>query len=74
MRALRQAPRKEVSFATVTTGMRVFFSEGSSTVQEVSIYFGGVAASTVSAAETCKALVGRSDLPTALSKSVFDWS
>ncbi|XP_024144651.1 aldehyde oxidase 6 [Oryzias melastigma] len=59
VRALRQAPRKEVSFATVTTGMRVFFSEGSSTVQEVSIYFGGVAASTVSAAETCKALVGR---------------
>ncbi|RVE75080.1 hypothetical protein OJAV_G00013210 [Oryzias javanicus] len=59
VRALRQAPRKEVSFATVTTGMRAFFSEGSSTVQEVSIYFGGVAATTVSAAETCKALAGR---------------
>nr|AND62518.1 aldehyde oxidase 1 [Oryzias sinensis] len=59
VRALRQAPRKEVSFATVTTGMRVFFCEGSAAVQEVSIYFGGVAATTVSAAETCKAIAGR---------------
>ncbi|KAM4538347.1 aldehyde oxidase 6 isoform 2-T2 [Fundulus diaphanus] len=59
VRALRQAPRKEVSFATVTAGMRVRFSEGSRTVQEVSLYFGGMGPTTVSAAKTCQAVTGR---------------
>lgn len=53
VRAFRHAPRKESSFATVTTGMRVFFSEGSREVQDVSIYFGGMAATTVNATRTC---------------------
>ncbi|MEQ2171764.1 hypothetical protein GOODEAATRI_014075, partial [Goodea atripinnis] len=61
VRALRQAPRKEVSFATVTTGMRVYFSEGSRVVQEVSLYFGGMGPTTVSATKTCKAIMGRLD-------------
>ncbi|XP_028281021.1 aldehyde oxidase 6 [Parambassis ranga] len=60
VRALRQAPRKESSFPTVTTGMRVFFSEGSRVVQDISLYYGGVAPSTVSASKTCAAIVGRS--------------
>uniref|UniRef100_A0A3Q1IHC4 Xanthine dehydrogenase/oxidase n=1 Tax=Anabas testudineus TaxID=64144 RepID=A0A3Q1IHC4_ANATE len=59
VRAFRQAPRKESSFATVTTGMRVFFSEGSRVVQDVSIYYGGMGPTTVSAAKTCAALINR---------------
>ncbi|KAM9328483.1 aldehyde oxidase 6 [Pholidichthys leucotaenia] len=59
VRALRQALRKEASFATVTTGMRVYFSEGSRVVQDVSIYYGGMAPTTVSATKTCKAIIGR---------------
>ncbi|KAF7207211.1 transcript variant X3, partial [Nothobranchius furzeri] len=57
--ALRHAPRKEASFATVTTGMRVYFSEGSRVVQDVSLYFGGMGPTTVSADKTCKTIVGR---------------
>lgn len=60
VRAFRQAPRKESSFATVTTGMRVFFSEASRVVQDISIYYGGMGPTTVSAARTCKALIARS--------------
>uniref|UniRef100_A0A4W6ETN6 Aldehyde oxidase 1 n=1 Tax=Lates calcarifer TaxID=8187 RepID=A0A4W6ETN6_LATCA len=59
VRAFRQAPRKESSFATVTTGMRVFFSEGSRVVQDISIYYGGMGPTTVSAAKTCAAIVAR---------------
>uniref|UniRef100_A0A673CXA8 xanthine dehydrogenase n=1 Tax=Sphaeramia orbicularis TaxID=375764 RepID=A0A673CXA8_9TELE len=57
--AFRQAPRKESSFATVTTGMRVFFSEGSRVVQDISIYYGGMGPTTVSAVKTCAAIVTR---------------
>nr|XP_046238453.1 aldehyde oxidase 6 isoform X5 [Scatophagus argus] len=59
VRVFRQAPRKESSFATVTAGMRVFFSEGSREVQDLSIYFGGMGPTTVSAAKTCAAIVSR---------------
>ncbi|KAM6945841.1 aldehyde oxidase 1-like [Aplochiton taeniatus] len=59
VRAFRQAPRKENALATVTTGMRVMFSEGSRVVREISIYYGGVAPCTVSANKTCAAIVGR---------------
>lgn len=59
LRAFRHAPRKESSFATVTAGMRAFFSEGSRVVQEVSIYYGGVGATTVSAARTCSVIMTR---------------
>ncbi|CAK6982017.1 aldehyde oxidase 6 [Scomber scombrus] len=59
VRAFRQAPRKESAFATVTTGMRVLFSAGSRLVEDVSIYYGGLGAITVSAAKTCTAIVTR---------------
>uniref|UniRef100_A0A3B4XG82 xanthine dehydrogenase n=1 Tax=Seriola lalandi dorsalis TaxID=1841481 RepID=A0A3B4XG82_SERLL len=59
VRAFRQAPRKESSFATVTTGMRVLFSEGSRVVQDVSIYYGGMGPTTVSAAKTCATFITR---------------
>ncbi|XP_068612337.1 aldehyde oxidase 6 [Brachionichthys hirsutus] len=59
VQAFRQAPRKDGSFATVTTGMRVLFSEGSRVVQDLSVYFGGMGPTTVSAAETCAAIITR---------------
>uniref|UniRef100_A0A3B4H7F7 Aldehyde oxidase 1-like n=1 Tax=Pundamilia nyererei TaxID=303518 RepID=A0A3B4H7F7_9CICH len=60
VQALRHAPRKEASFATVTAGMRVMFSESSRVVQDVSIYYGGMGPTTVSAAKTCQAIIRRS--------------
>ncbi|XP_034035004.1 aldehyde oxidase 6 isoform X3 [Thalassophryne amazonica] len=59
VRAFRHAPRKESAFATVNTGMRVFFGEGSRVVQDISIYYGGVGATTANAAKTCQAIVTR---------------
>ncbi|XP_067356858.1 aldehyde oxidase 6 isoform X3 [Channa argus] len=59
VRAFRHASRKQSSFATVTTGMRVFFLEGSKLVQDVSLYYGGMGPTTVSATKTCAALIGR---------------
>ncbi|KAL1021810.1 hypothetical protein UPYG_G00018360 [Umbra pygmaea] len=59
MRAFRQAPRKENALATVNSGMRVMFTEGSSLVKELSIYYGGVGPCTVSATRTCAAVIGR---------------
>uniref|UniRef100_A0A3P8YGP2 Aldehyde oxidase 6 n=1 Tax=Esox lucius TaxID=8010 RepID=A0A3P8YGP2_ESOLU len=59
MGALRQAPRKENALATVTSGIRVMFTEGSSVVKELSICYGGVGPCTVSASRTCAAIIGR---------------
>ncbi|KAM7365749.1 hypothetical protein PAMP_016661 [Pampus punctatissimus] len=59
VRAFRQAPRKESAFATVTTGMRVIFLEGSRVVEDVSIYYGGMGPTTVRAAKTCTAIIMR---------------
>uniref|UniRef100_A0A7N8XZ37 Aldehyde oxidase 6 n=1 Tax=Mastacembelus armatus TaxID=205130 RepID=A0A7N8XZ37_9TELE len=61
VRAFRQAPRKESSFATVTAGMRVVFSEGSRVVQDASIYYGGMGPTTVGAPKTCAAIITRSE-------------
>ncbi|XP_077369194.1 aldehyde oxidase 6 [Festucalex cinctus] len=59
VRAFRQAPRKESAFATITTGMRVFFSEGFRVVEDVSIYYGGVGPTTAKATKTCAAIIAR---------------
>ncbi|XP_077466673.1 aldehyde oxidase 6 [Stigmatopora argus] len=59
VRAFRQAPRKESALATVTTGMRVLFSEGFSLVEDLSIYYGGVGPITVRATKTCASIVAR---------------
>ncbi|XP_030628407.1 aldehyde oxidase 6 isoform X1 [Chanos chanos] len=59
VRAFRHAPRKENALATVNAGMRVMFSEGSTQVKELSIYYGGVGPSTVCASKTCQQLIGR---------------
>ncbi|KAJ0062408.1 hypothetical protein NL108_010998, partial [Boleophthalmus pectinirostris] len=57
--ALRHAPRKETAFSTVTCAMRVLFSEGSSVVRDISVYYGGVGATTVKAEKTCQALFNK---------------
>ncbi|CAL8306974.1 unnamed protein product [Merluccius merluccius] len=59
VRAFRQAPRKENALATVATGMRVVFGEGSTVVQDLQLYYGGVGPCTLLASKTCQALVGR---------------
>lgn len=59
MRAFRQAPRKENAQATITTGMRVVFKEGSTVVRDVQLYYGGVGPCTLRASRTCQALIGR---------------
>ncbi|XP_028319779.1 aldehyde oxidase 6 isoform X2 [Gouania willdenowi] len=59
VRAFRQAPRKESAFPTLTAGMRVFFCEGSRLVQDVSVYYGGIGPTIVSAGRTCGVIVNR---------------
>ncbi|KAK0132651.1 Aldehyde oxidase 1 [Merluccius polli] len=59
VRAFRQAPRKENALATVATGMRVVFREGSTVVQDLQLYYGGVGPCTLLASRTCQALIGR---------------
>ncbi|XP_062383264.1 aldehyde oxidase 6 isoform X1 [Sardina pilchardus] len=59
VRAFRQAPRKENALATVNAGMRVRFRDGSSVVDELSIFYGGVGPCTVGAAKTCQQIIGR---------------
>lgn len=57
--AFRHAPRKENALATVNAGMRVWFNENSNVVKEISIYYGGVGATILSADSTCQQIVGR---------------
>ncbi|XP_031414386.1 aldehyde oxidase 6 isoform X2 [Clupea harengus] len=59
VRAFRQAPRKENALATVNAGMRVRFHDGSSAVEDLSIFYGGVGPCTVSAPKTCQQIIGR---------------
>ncbi|KAK7893551.1 hypothetical protein WMY93_022703 [Mugilogobius chulae] len=57
--ALRHAPRKESAFSTVTCGMQVLFCEGFPVVRDISLFYGGVGATTVKAAKTCQALINK---------------
>ncbi|XP_061631491.1 aldehyde oxidase 6 isoform X1 [Phyllopteryx taeniolatus] len=59
VRAFRQAPRKESAFPTLTTGMRVLFSEGFKVVEDVTIYYGGIGPTTTRATKTCAAIIAR---------------
>uniref|UniRef100_A0A9J8ANH5 Aldehyde oxidase 6 n=1 Tax=Cyprinus carpio carpio TaxID=630221 RepID=A0A9J8ANH5_CYPCA len=52
--AFRHAPRKESALATVNAGMRVWFNENSNVVKEISIYYGGVGATILSADRACQ--------------------
>ncbi|XP_063788991.1 aldehyde oxidase-like [Pseudophryne corroboree] len=57
--ALRLAQRRENALPIVTAGMKVQFEDSTDIIKAISIYYGGVGASTVSAKATSQALVGR---------------
>ncbi|XP_051979767.1 aldehyde oxidase 6 [Xyrauchen texanus] len=59
VQAFRHAPRKENALATVNAGMRVWFIENSNVVKEISIYYGGVGPTILSADQACEQIVGR---------------
>uniref|UniRef100_A0A4W4EGL9 xanthine dehydrogenase n=1 Tax=Electrophorus electricus TaxID=8005 RepID=A0A4W4EGL9_ELEEL len=59
VRAFRHAPRKTNALPTVTTGMRVWFHDGSDVVREMSVYYGGVGACTFCAERTSQQVTGR---------------
>ncbi|XP_060767101.1 aldehyde oxidase 1-like [Neoarius graeffei] len=60
VRAFRTAPRKDNALATVSAGMRVWFNHGSDLVRDMSVYYGGVGAHTLSAENTTRHVIGRS--------------
>lgn len=62
--------------------MRVLLSEGSAVVRDMSIYYGGMGPTTVSAAKTCAAIVSKSvsqfltftiDLVETVFRVIFCW-
>ncbi|XP_071977273.1 aldehyde oxidase 1-like isoform X2 [Engystomops pustulosus] len=57
--AYRQAQRQENAFAIVNAGMQVEFNKGTDVIKDISIFYGGIGATTVYAENTCKALIGR---------------
>lgn len=59
MSAFRQAQRQQNALAIVNSGMRVLFREGGDDIKELSIVYGGVGPTTVSAKNSCQKLVGR---------------
>ncbi|KAM7316176.1 hypothetical protein ACRRTK_024856 [Alexandromys fortis] len=57
--AFRQAQCHHNALPDVNAGMRVLFSEGTDTIEDLSIAFGGVGPATVSAHRSCQQLLGR---------------
>uniref|UniRef100_A0A8C3W8T2 aldehyde oxidase n=1 Tax=Catagonus wagneri TaxID=51154 RepID=A0A8C3W8T2_9CETA len=57
--AFRQAQCQQNALADVNAGMRVCFREGTDTVEDLSIAYGGVGAATISAQKSCQQLLGR---------------
>ncbi|XP_042522937.1 aldehyde oxidase 2 [Dipodomys spectabilis] len=57
--AFRQAQCQQNALPDVNAGMRVLFKEGTDTIGDLSVTYGGVAASTVSAHKSCHQLLGR---------------
>ncbi|XP_051009811.1 aldehyde oxidase 3 [Acomys russatus] len=57
--AFRQAPRHQNALAVVNAGMRVVFKENTSTVTDLSILYGGIGTTVVSANKSCQQLIGR---------------
>uniref|UniRef100_A0A8C2W2I8 aldehyde oxidase n=1 Tax=Chinchilla lanigera TaxID=34839 RepID=A0A8C2W2I8_CHILA len=56
---LRQAQRQENAMAIVNAGMSVRFEDGTSTIRDLQMFYGGVGPTVVSASRTCAQLVGR---------------
>ncbi|XP_077010743.1 aldehyde oxidase 2 [Tamandua tetradactyla] len=57
--AFRQAQCQQNALPDVSAGMRVLFKEGTNTIEDLSIVYGGVGAITVSAHKSCQQLIGR---------------
>ncbi|KAM9248183.1 aldehyde oxidase 3-like [Dugong dugon] len=57
--AFRQAPHQQNALATVKAGKRVLSKDGTDTVVDLSILYGGVGPTTVSANKSCQQLIGR---------------
>ncbi|XP_050015250.1 aldehyde oxidase 1 [Alexandromys fortis] len=57
--AFRQAQRQQNALAIVNSGMRVLFREGGDVIKELSIVYGGVGPTTISAKNSCQKLIGR---------------
>uniref|UniRef100_A0A8C7ANJ9 FAD-binding PCMH-type domain-containing protein n=1 Tax=Neovison vison TaxID=452646 RepID=A0A8C7ANJ9_NEOVI len=57
--AFRQAQCQQNALADVNAGMRVLLREGTDTIEDLSISYGGVGATTISAQKSCQQLVGR---------------
>ncbi|KAM5280162.1 aldehyde oxidase 2-like [Ctenodactylus gundi] len=57
--AFRQAPSQQNALPDVSAGLRVLFKEGTDTIEDLSIAYGGVGPATVLAPESCRQLHGR---------------
>uniref|UniRef100_A0A8C5XUX7 aldehyde oxidase n=1 Tax=Microcebus murinus TaxID=30608 RepID=A0A8C5XUX7_MICMU len=57
--AFRQAQCQQNALPHVNAGMRVLFKEGTDSIADLSIAYGGVGAATVSAQKSCQQLLGR---------------
>ncbi|XP_010123270.1 PREDICTED: aldehyde oxidase 2-like [Chlamydotis macqueenii] len=57
--AFRQAERQKNAFSIVNSGMRVLFSPGTDTIVDLSILYGGIGSTTLSARKSCEKLIGR---------------
>ncbi|NP_001265709.1 aldehyde oxidase 4 [Cavia porcellus] len=56
---LRQAQRQENAMAIVNAGMSVRLEDGSSTIRDLQVFYGGIGPTVLSASRTCGQLVGR---------------
>uniref|UniRef100_A0A8C3L2F9 FAD-binding PCMH-type domain-containing protein n=1 Tax=Chrysolophus pictus TaxID=9089 RepID=A0A8C3L2F9_CHRPC len=57
--AFRQADRQKNAFSIVNAGLRVLFSPGTDTIVDLSILYGGIGSTTLSARKSCEKLIGR---------------
>ncbi|EPY77221.1 aldehyde oxidase 3-like protein [Camelus ferus] len=57
--AFRQAQCQQNALADMNAAMRVLLKEGSDTIEDLSIAYGGVGAATISAQKSCQQLLGR---------------
>ncbi|XP_019582321.2 aldehyde oxidase 2 [Rhinolophus sinicus] len=57
--AFRQAQCQQNALADVNAGMRLLLKEGTDTIEDLSIAYGGVGVTTISAHKSCQQLLGR---------------
>uniref|UniRef100_A0A8D0GBI8 FAD-binding PCMH-type domain-containing protein n=1 Tax=Sphenodon punctatus TaxID=8508 RepID=A0A8D0GBI8_SPHPU len=57
--AFRQADRRKNALSVVNSGMRVLFKPNTDIIADMSIFYGGIGPTTVSARKSCQKLIGR---------------